>query len=302
MMKKIFYGFVLLAGILLFSGCIRNESEELKEEEQRDLKKYLENNNITQEPTASGLYFIPVTDTAIGIYPTIDDVVEFEYTGRLIDGQVFGTTDSAIAKDQDIYYESIVYGPIRLVLSKAILGLAEGFQLMQEGELAKMILPSDIAYDGSSIGLIPRYATLIFDIQLNHIITDPEVYEQNLIEEFLDSNNYDVAPTESGLYYIEKDPGDSVLIKSGNVVDVYYTGYFLDGRVFDSNIDDDYPLSLSIPNDDLIQGWNEGLKLMSKGSKGILIVPYDLAFGENGTSSIGPYMTLVFDMEIDDVR
>jgi FKBP-type peptidyl-prolyl cis-trans isomerase FkpA len=300
-MKKVFYSSILLAGIILFTGCLRDESEELKEQEMHDLNKYLENNNITQEPTASGLYFIPVTDS-VGLSPTIADVVEFEYTGRLIDGQVFGTTDSTIAKDHDIFYEGVVYGPVRLILSKAILGLAEGFQLMEEGEKARMILPSDIAYDGSSIGLIPRYSTLIFDIQLLHIISDPEAYEQNLIEAFLDSNNYDVTPTDSGLYYIEKTPGDGVLIKNGNVVDVYYTGYFLDGRVFDSNMDDDYPLSLSIPNDRLIDGWNEGLKLMSDGSEGVLILPYDLAYGANGTSIIGPYMTLVFDIKIDDVR
>jgi FKBP-type peptidyl-prolyl cis-trans isomerase len=301
-MKKIFYGSVFLAGILLFSGCLKDDSEKLKEEESRNLNNYLKNHNITQEPTASGLYYIPITDTTIGASPTIDDVVEFVYTGELTDGTVFGTTDSSIAKDHDIYYESIVYGPVRLILSNAILGLAEGFQLMQEGERAQMILPSDIAYDGNSIGLIPRYATLIFDIQLNHVITDPEAYEQNLIEGFLDSNNYDVAPTESGLYYIEVDPGDSIKIVNGNVADVYYKGYFLDGRVFDSNLEDEDPWTVWIPDEDLIQGWNEGLKLMSKGSKGILIIPYDLAFGENGTSSIGPYMTLIFDIEIEDVR
>jgi FKBP-type peptidyl-prolyl cis-trans isomerase FkpA len=301
-MKKVFFSSIFLAGIILFSGCLRDDSEKLKEEEQASLKKYLKNNNITQQPTASGLYFIPVTDTTVGLSPTIDDVVEFEYTGWLVDGQLFGTTDSATAKEKDIYYESIVYGPVRLILSNAILGLAEGFQLMQEGEIARMILPSDIAYDGNSIGLIPRYSTLIFDIQLLKVISDPEEYEQNLLTEFLDSNNYDVTPTESGLYYIEKDPGDSVLIKNGNVVDLYYKGYFLDGRVFDSNLEDDDPLTTSIPNDYLIKGLNEGLKLMSNGSKGILIIPYDMAYGEYGTSIVGPYMTLVFDIEIKDVR
>jgi FKBP-type peptidyl-prolyl cis-trans isomerase len=301
-MKRLIYGSILLAGIIVMAGCLPNEAEELKEEEQRALKKYLENNNITQDPTASGLYFIPITDTAAGASPTIDDIVEFEYTGWLVDGEVFGTTDSAVAKEAEIYYESIVYGPVRLVLKNAIAGLAEGFQLMQEGERAKMIMPSDIAYNGYSMGLIPRYSTLIFDITLHHVITDPEEYEQNLIQAFLDSNNYDVTPTESGLYYIEEVPGDSILIDYGSAVDVYYTGYFLDGRVFDSNMDDKQPLTISYPNEYLIEGWDEGLKLMSKGSKGILIVPYDLAYGENGNNMIGPCMTLVFDIEIEDVR
>jgi FKBP-type peptidyl-prolyl cis-trans isomerase len=300
-MKKLVYISFLLAGVFMFSGCFRDDSEELKEKERHALKKYLNDNNITQEPTASGLYYIPVTDT-VGLSPTFQDIVEFEYTGRLIDGQVFGTTDSVIAKEEDIFYESIVYGPVRLILANAILGLSEGFQLMQEGEKAKFILPSDIAYGGNSIGLIEPYSTLIFDIHLQHVITDPLAYELNLIRDFMDSNNYDVEPTESGLYYIEKVPGDSVMIDYASGVDLYYKGYFLDGRVFDSNLDDDSPLRITIPNDYLIKGWNEGLQLMSKGSEGVLIVPYDMAYGAYGTQIIGPYMTLVFDIKIENVR
>jgi FKBP-type peptidyl-prolyl cis-trans isomerase FkpA len=300
-MKKLIYSSILLAGVLLFSGCFRDNSEELKDKERHALNKYLDDHNITQEPTASGLYYIPVTDT-IGLSPTLQDVVEFEYTGRLVDGQVFGTTDSVIAKDEDIFYEEIVYGPVRLILANAISGLAEGFQLMQEGEEATLILPSDIAYGSNTIGLIEPYSTLVFDLQLRHVISDPAAYELNLIRDFMDSNNYDVAPTESGLYYIEKVPGDSNLIEYGSGVDLYYKGYFLDGRVFDSNLDENAPLKITIPNDYLIKGWNEGLQLMSKGSEGVLIIPYDMAYGELGTQFIGPYMTLVFDIKIENVR
>jgi FKBP-type peptidyl-prolyl cis-trans isomerase len=300
-MKKLRFILIIVTGIVLFTGCFRDDSEKLKEEEQRALTKYLADHNITQSPTASGLYFIPVTDT-IGATPALDDVVEFEYTGRLVDGSVFGTTDSAVAKDNDMFYESIVYGPVRLILSYAIIGLQEGFQLMQEGEKARMILPSDIAYGANSIGIIQPYHTLIFDIHLQHVITDPDSYEQILIRNFLDSNNYDVEPTESGLYYIEQVPGDGTLITNGKIVDFYYRGYFLDGREFDSNFDDNSPYRASVPNDFFIQGWNEGLQLMSKGSEGILIVPYTLAYGSTGTQIIGPYMTLVFDIKIVDVR
>lgn len=300
-MKKLCYSSILLAGVFLFAECFRDNSEELKEEEQRALKKYLADHNITQEPTASGLYFIPVTDT-VGTTPTINDVVEFEYTGTLVTGEVFGTSDSAVAKEADIFYEDIVYGPVRVVLAYTIIGLSEGFQLMQEGEEAILILPSDIAYGGYDLGIIEPYSTLIYDIHLLHVISNPAGYELNLIRNFLDSNNYDVEPTESGLYYIEEVPGDSVLIEYGDMVDLYYRGYFLDGRVFESNFEDDSPIRISIPNDLIPQGWNEGLKLMSKGSEGVLIIPYDLAYGATGTRVIGPYMTLVYDIKIKDVR
>ena len=299
-MKKVSLISILISGIVLFTGCFPDDAEESRKEEQRALNKYLADNNITQTPTASGLYYIQVTDTT-GLTPTVNDIVEFDYTGKLVDGRVFGTTDSLTAKEGDIFDEDIIYGPVRLILAYSIAGLAEGFQLMQEGEKATMILPSDIAYGGNSIGIIEPYNTLIFDVHLQHVITDPVAYELTLIRNFLDSNNYDVQPTQSGLYYIEHVPGDSVLI-SNDIVDLYYKGYFLDGRKFDSNYDDDNPIRISVPNESLIEGWNEGLQLMSEGAEGTLIVPYDLAYGAMGSNLIGPYMTLVFDIRIVDVR
>jgi FKBP-type peptidyl-prolyl cis-trans isomerase FkpA len=300
-MKRLKFIAILLTGIVLFTGCFRDDSEKLKEQEQHALKRYLTDHNITQTPTASGLYFIKVTDTT-GLAPTINDVVEFDYTGKLVDGKVFGTTDSTIAKENEIYYDEMVYGPVRLVLKYAITGLQEGFQLMQEGEKATMILPSDIAYGSNSIGIIEPFNTLVFDIHLRHVITDPEAYELTLIRNFLDSNDYVAEPTESGLYYIEQVPGNDTLIGPGERVDMYYRGYFLDGRVFDSNFDDATPYSVIIPYEYLIQGLNEGLQLMSKGSEGILIIPYSLAYGETGTQIIGPYMTIVFYIKIVNVR
>ena len=80
---------------------------------------------------------------------------------------------------------------------------------------------------------------------------------------------------------------------------VTYTGEFLDGREFDSNLGED-PLAVTIPNESFIPGWNEGLKLMRDQGDGMLIIPNDLAYGEEGLINqsgytiIPPYMTLIF--------
>lgn len=292
---------ILLACLLFFTGCFRDDSEELKEKEQRLLEKYLLDNGITQAPTASGLYFILLKDT-VGISPDITDVVEFEYTGRLIDNQLFGTTYKDVAEEENIYSENFIYGPTRLILQYAIPGLAEGFQLMEEGEKATLIMPSDLAYGSNSVGVISRYSTLIFTIHLQKTISDPDVHEQNLIMNFMDENELSSEPTESGIYYFPIVEGEGINIPSGSRVEIYYEGSFLDGRVFDSNFDDETPLSVTIPNEFIIMGWNEGLQLMKKGSKGILIIPYDLAYGAAGSDIISPYMTLVFNIEIVDFQ
>ncbi len=299
-MKKIIYSFfILLAGFLLLNACIRDDSEELKEQEERLLEKYLLDHGITQEPTASGLYFILLEDT-VGVSPTITDVVEFEYTGRLVDNRVFGTTYKDIAEDEDIYSENVIYGPVRLILQSSLPGLAEGFQLMQEGEKAMMIIPSDLAYRGNSIGIISRFSTLIFTIHLQKVIPDPLAYENIQIKNFMDERGLSGEPTASGLYYFPSVVGEGENVPYGSRVDVYYKGYYLDGRVFDSNLDDPSPLTVTVPSDFIIPGWSEGLQLMKKGSKGTLIVPYEQAYGALGTSLISPYMTMVFYMEVVD--
>ena len=284
--------------VLLLKSCGFKE-EDCWEQEKRPLEQYLRTKNITVQPTSSGLYYIPVEEGP-GLEPLYNALVEFEYTGKLIDGTIFGTTYDSVGSEAGFDDPGIVYGPVRMVVGTTIPGLAEGFQLMKEGGKAMFIIPSDLAYGRNSIGAIPSCATLIFTIDLQRIIPDAYEDEKNKIADFLVANDYHVTPTESGLYYIEHVAGTGDLISYGDHVFLYYKGYFLDGRVFDSNYGED-PFGFRVTNENIIEGWNEGVQLMKKGSKGTLIVPFDLAYGATGSSNISPYMTLVFDMEIADV-
>ena len=99
---------------------------------------------------------------------------------------------------------------------------------------------------------------------------------------------------------IEDFPGEGKLIKNGDIVDLRYTGAFLDGRVFDSNVDGNV-MTVDMPAEGYIPAWDEALKLMRNKGRAKFIVPYDLANGASGQGPIPPYMTLVFDREIEDV-
>lgn len=119
-------------------------------------------------------------------------------------------------------------------------------------------------------------------------------------EKFLKENGMrkEVTTTDSGLQYevLTPKPG-ARMPKLTDKVNVHYHGTLTDGTVFDSSVDRGEPISF--PLNGVIQGWQEGLQLMSVGSKYRLFIPYNLAYGERAAGpTIKPYSALIFDVEL----
>ncbi len=105
-----------------------------------------------------------------------------------------------------------------------------------------------------------------------------------------------VKVTASGLQYEVLVPGTGPIPKATDKVKTHYHGTLLDGKVFDSSVQRGQPIDF--PINGVIQGWQEALQLMPVGSKWKLFVPYNLAYGEHGSGAIGPYETLIFEVEL----
>jgi FKBP-type peptidyl-prolyl cis-trans isomerase FklB len=107
----------------------------------------------------------------------------------------------------------------------------------------------------------------------------------------------EVITLESGLQYEILNSADGPKPTLNDQVTTHYHGTLLDGTIFDSSVDRGQPATFPVSG--VIKGWTEALQLMSVGSKWRLFVPYDLAYGEKGASAqIGPYSTLIFDVEL----
>ncbi len=109
----------------------------------------------------------------------------------------------------------------------------------------------------------------------------------------------EVTVTESGLQYevITEGESDGEKPSQASTVRTHYHGTLIDGTVFDSSYDRGEPAEFPVGG--VIAGWTEALQMMSVGSKWRLTVPYSLAYGEQGAGgAIGPYSTLVFDVEL----
>lgn len=120
--------------------------------------------------------------------------------------------------------------------------------------------------------------------------------------EFLEANakREEVTVTASGLQYEILTAGEGEMPTAASTVRTHYHGTLIDGSVFDSSVDRGEPAEF--PVNGVIAGWTEALQMMPVGSKWRLAVPYNLAYGERGAGGkIGPYTTLVFDVELLDI-
>ncbi len=131
---------------------------------------------------------------------------------------------------------------------------------------------------------------------------DAEAKNSKQEKTFLDNNakREEITVLPSGLQYEILTAGDGAKPKATDKVKCHYEGTLIDGTVFDSSYRRGEPAVFGV--NQVIAGWVEALQLMSVGSKWRLYIPYRLGYGEHGAgSSIPPYSTLIFDVELLDI-
>lgn len=155
--NKFFYLILVIVVATVFSSCKKDyvDWEKLRKAELSDRAKYIADHNITTKPKASGLYYIE-TKAGTGLGPGDGKTVTVKYTGKLLNGTKFDSNDSF----------EFVYN-----VDNVIKGWTEGLSYMKKGGKATLIIPNDLAYGayGYEAGGIPKYSTLVFDIELINV-------------------------------------------------------------------------------------------------------------------------------------
>ena len=136
--------------------------------------------------------------------------------------------------------------------------------------------------------------------QLQNDYADETAKAAKELADYLANNKIEAVPTETGLYYVVTEPGNGEKPEVGKPVTMHYTGKLLNGTVFDSSVERDQPFQFVLGVGQVIPGWDEGVQLMSKGEKGLLYIPYYLAYGERDMGDIPPFSNLIFEVELID--
>ncbi len=298
MVKQLLSPAVLGLSVLAFSSCNAQDA---------GFKK-----------TASGLEYKIVKDEPGIQKPAIGDYMEFHIKSYIR----FPKGDSVLFDSRKMNGNQPV--PFQLTPPQFKGDLVEGFQMLTKGDSAVFRVAVDSVIKAGNAPLPwmekGKNQKLEYTVQVVTVKTQAQLQaeqkqaaskqvgvDEQLIKDYLAKNNIKAMRTPSGLYYKVDKMGAGYKPMPGDSVSMNYTGMTLNGTKFDSNIDPQFnhvqPFWFNLGVGQVIRGWDEGIGLMPKGSKGTLYIPSTMAYGaQSPTPLIPANSVLMFDVEVVDAK
>lgn len=258
----------------------------------------------------SGLEYIFFTENPDGIKPGPEDIMELE--------MVYRTDNDSVLFDS----REIIGSPFRMKqkgYNPDVATIEEGLAMMHVGDSARFIVDAETFFlvtQGREIpaGIKPG-TRLIFDVKMKNIF-NMETYkaqkqenfassaqeEETILKSYLQTSNITTEPTSSGLYFVEELKGKGKKPEAGKKVIVHYTGTFINGQIFDSSLQRNEPFEFTFGAGEVIPGLEEGVSYMKEGGKATLIIPSHIAYGDKQVGKIPPFSTLIFYVELLEVK
>jgi len=288
------------------------------------------------------VWFTPQDDLPTGtanIYPYMAPDASLSLVlGLSGDGVTFPQPGQDVTVHYTLFLDNCVFiessrdegEPLTFTIGQGLLidGWEEAIPRMSLGQRASLTLSPDMAYgeEGAGDGVIPPNAVLIFDVEIIEIsgdsvvpghfqglkksLTSPQnptcvgsTFQDDLPSGTADISTYS-AP-EVSMYLVLGLVGDGVTFpQPGQDVTVHYTLYLADCTLIESSRDEGEPLTFTIGQGLLIDGWEEAIPRMSLGQRSTLTLSPDMAYGEGGAGDgvIPPNAVLIFDIEIISIE
>lgn len=241
------------------------------------------------------------------------------------EGEILKINFNFITLQGDTLLDFFDREPVSVIYGDSYLGagFTEAMRYVPEGGEGHFVIPSALAFD--SVGLedyIDPYTSFFLNVKNVDIMTTEE-YEQEekrlkeaeiaeslqrLADEpanmakFIKDHNVNVAPSETGVYYLEIETGTGEVAEEGDLVSIYYNMYNTDDKLVDSNYGME-PLSFELGSGDMVPGIDEAVGKMRVGGKATIIVPSAMGFGDIAVDEALPANSIViFDLELVEVQ
>lgn len=280
MKKSVFSLLAVLAMACAFVGCNKNAKQTTAQDNELSamsdsvamIQGYMTGQQLGQQFMMMAMQGMPVDSAEFlkGFKKGIADTTKFSYYAGQIQG--VQTAMGLVKEGIDVQL------------------FTEYLEAALKGDTTKMTMDQEAAYT-----YMQNY------YQKKQEIENKEKYGKNIeagkkaIEDFAKQDG--VLTTKSGLAYRYATKGTGKSPVDGDKVKVTYRGTLIDGTEFDKS---EEPIEFGV--NQVIPGWTELLKLMKEGDQVIAYIPYDLAYGANGSgSSIEPFSTLIFDVTLLEV-
>jgi len=199
------------------------------------------------------------------------------------------------------------------------------FTMLSEGECAEFIISADSFFMRTLETSLPAFlpAGSMMKVKLDiveiqtlaeytkekeaflHWIEDFGDYEKIVLQQYLEEEQLPVELSSSGLLHLTLHEGNGKKIEKGDTLTVNYEGRFLNGKFFDSTIKRNQPFQFVFGTEwQVVKGLEEAIGMMSEGEKALFILPSELAFGTEGSSTgiIPPFTSTIFEVEIISVK
>lgn len=310
-------------------GCATPDSTDFATFEDESLRAWMDENypgwesNPDVKRTEDGVYIIWMehSDIAAPADTLVKEGnwVRVDYTGKTLDGNIFYTRDEGVAKIQGTYSRRTHYVDNFIYLYSENSSLSEGMldalTNMKVGDMTRVVMPSgmyrgSMGYNSTNVGYNGQWGVdgnvpvIIDSLTIREVSEDPITLENKLVNEYAaDRWNLTEADTLSkGLYVQLMTPfpvkRDSVVssTKTDSVLTCYYKGYFLDGFVFDSNIDsvqmrawgevvNEGPMEWDMKKSSMIEGFKEACVRACYGDRLRVVFTSAYGYGISGSEA-----------------
>lgn len=241
------------------------------------------------------------------------------------EAEILKISFSFITLDGDTLLNFFDREPVTVIYGDSYLGegFTEAMRYVPEGGEGHFVIPSSLAFGSEGLeDYIEPYTSFFLNVKNFDIMTidEYEAEEKRLKEteeaenlkrleeepanmvKFIKDHNVNVAPSETGVYYLEIETGTGDMPEEGDLVSIYYNMYNTADKLIDSNYEME-PLSFVYRGGEMVPGIDEAVGKMRVGGKATVIVPSAMGFGDIAVDKDLPANSIViFDLELVDVQ